>query len=74
MDDVLRSCARTSIVNVSEGGVDEVAQVASLLCYVRQQGDGVVLATVQVEQGFGQTCFAGGRFWNGIKRNISEYN
>ena len=65
---------RTSVVHVSEGGVDELSQVTSLLCDVSQQRDGVVLTTVQVQQGFGQAGLARGWFWKGIERNVSEYN
>lgn len=53
----------TPVVNVTEWRVDELAQVAHLLCDVHQQRDGIIAAAVQVEESFGQTRLPRGGLW-----------
>lgn len=53
----------TSVVDVSEGRVDELAHVAGALSDVQKQGDGVITAVVQVQQGLGQAGLPSGRLW-----------
>lgn len=51
----------TSVVDVAEGRVDELAHVAGALGDVQQHGDGVVVAVAQVQQGLGQAGLPRGR-------------
>lgn len=50
----------TSVVDISEGCIYKLSEVSRLLCNVHQQWDGDILATIQVQQGFGQTCLTCG--------------
>lgn len=51
----------TSVVDVSEGRVDEFPHVARALGDVQKHGDGVVAAVAQIQQGLGQAGLPGGR-------------
>lgn len=55
----------TSVVDVPEGRVDELAHVASALGDVQEHRDGVVSAIAQVQQGLGQAGLPCGWFWVG---------
>lgn len=50
----------TSVVDVPEGRVDELPHVSRLLGDVQEDGDGVVLAPAQVQQGLGQASLSRG--------------
>lgn len=52
----------TSVVDVSEGRVDEFPHVSRALGDVQKHGDGVVAAVAQIQQGLGQAGLPGGRF------------
>lgn len=55
----------TSVVDVPEGRVDELAHVAGALGDVQEYGDGVVPTVAQVQQGLGQAGLPCGRLCGG---------
>lgn len=57
----------TSVIDVSEGRIDEFSHVARFLSNVQQERDGVIPATIEVQQGLGETRLAGGELWNQAK-------
>lgn len=57
----------TSVIDVSEGRIDEFSHVARFLRNVQQERDGVVPATTEVQQGLGETRLASGELWNQAK-------
>lgn len=61
----------TSVVDVPEGRVDELAHVTGPLCDVQQHWDGVIAAIAQVQQRLGQAGLPRGWLW-GVAGKGSE--
>lgn len=53
----------TSVVDVPEGRVDELARVTRALRDIQEHGDGVVAAIAQIQQGLWKAGLPGGRLW-----------
>lgn len=58
----------TSVVDVPEGRVDELARVTRALRDIQEHGDGVVAAIAQIQQGLWKAGLPGGRLWGERER------
>lgn len=62
----------TSVVDVPEGRVDELARVTRALRNIQEHRDGVVAAIAQIQQGLWKAGLPGGRLWGEREREEED--